>query len=174
MPFPCSLRRLVWSAARAGAQGPCALVQTKALELNTNRGWCDKWGMRVSQGFAMGGIGPVGVIMKPADHRSTGMRHSPRILPLGHRGTLAHVSPLEKLRTRRAAPRPGSALAARRQARPRRRRLRDGHPRQQPQRGRHGRRRCRRCYCRRICSGAGPAEPCFRRECVSSLLCRGM
>ena len=96
MPFPCSLRRLVWSAARAGAQGPCAPVQTKALELNTNRGWCDKWGMRVSQGFAMGGIGPVGVIMKPADHRSTGMRHSPRILPLGHMGDLAHVSPLKK------------------------------------------------------------------------------
>jgi hypothetical protein len=46
-------------------------------------GWCDKWGMRVSQGFAMGGIDPVRVLMKPANHRSTGMRHSPRILPLG-------------------------------------------------------------------------------------------
>jgi hypothetical protein len=31
--------------------------------------------------------GPVRVLMKPANHRSTGMRHSPRLLPLGHWGS---------------------------------------------------------------------------------------
>ena len=35
---------------------------------------------------SMGGVGRVGTLMKPANHRSTGMRHSPRILPLGHMG----------------------------------------------------------------------------------------
>ena len=93
MPFPCSLRRRVWSAARAGAQGPCAPVPTKGLDVGCNMGWCDKWGMRVSQGFAMGGIDPVRVLMKPANHRSTGMRHSPRLLPLGHMGKLAQNLP---------------------------------------------------------------------------------
>ena len=93
MPFPCSLRRRVWSAARAGAQGPCAPVPTKGLDVGCNMGRCDKWGMRVSQGFAMGGIDPVRVLMKPANHRSTGMRHSPRLLPLGHMGKLAQNFP---------------------------------------------------------------------------------
>ena len=93
MPFPCSLRRRVWLEARAADQGPCAPVPTKGLEVGCNMGWCDKWGMRVSQGFAMGGIDPVRVLMKPANHRSTGMRHSPRLLPLGHMGNIAQNLP---------------------------------------------------------------------------------
>ena len=111
MPFPCSLRRRVWLEARAADQGPCAPVPTKGLEVGCNMGWCDKWGMRVSQGFAMGGIDPVRVLMKPANHRSTGMRHSPRILPLGHTGALTHVSPLslKELKKQQALVPPASA-----------------------------------------------------------------
>ena len=82
--FPCFLRRLVWLAAGARSQGPCAPMQTTGAGAGRQCGGGPSSGRcECLHDCSMGGVRRVGTLMKPANHRSTEMHSSLRILPSG-------------------------------------------------------------------------------------------
>ena len=80
-PAPC-----VVGSSRRGPGTPRADADQGAGRWAASWAGARSGGCECLQGCAVGGIDPCGVSMKPANHRSTDMHPSPRILPPGHGG----------------------------------------------------------------------------------------